>query len=398
MNFPNVTGLSLGTTGTLAGKRFTVVGRVVMGMEEGGQTYYWNEFHLVDEANQSATLVYEETERGGQWKLFTYVESTHPLTAYEAAAKRVGDRVSVDGQTAHVTLVDESKVCFIEGRPPEGVEMGDVAKYFNAVADNRMYVVSWTGPEVEIFRGMDLPTQAITAAFHLPPPLGPLARPPLLSTESDGSGKKGIVQWVVLLAIIGSVGLIIFAFRSTSRANKAIAPVKQSAPAPPLVTGATGQLRGKPLQVAGHALVEIRTPTSTYERHEYHLAGDDNATALLIYGLDARRTTWWLLQPVQLDTPLSPVEAAAKRAGSSVNVQGESMVIKQLFLSTVRSAEGQLPSSLASGPAAYNFRAEAKGTVLLVRWTESGITGHVGKLIPAVEVMAGLGNKAEATR
>jgi len=58
---------------------------------------------------------------------------------------------------ARVTLVDESKVYWVEGRPPEGVELGDIANYFNALAGNRMYVVSWTGPEVEVFQGMDLP-------------------------------------------------------------------------------------------------------------------------------------------------------------------------------------------------------------------------------------------------
>ncbi|MEI9864534.1 MAG: hypothetical protein WDN00_08275 [Limisphaerales bacterium] len=33
----------------------------------------------------------------------------------------------------------------IEGRAPDGVEVGDVANYFNAEAGDMMQVVSWTG-------------------------------------------------------------------------------------------------------------------------------------------------------------------------------------------------------------------------------------------------------------
>ena len=36
--------------GTICGRRFRVAGRVVMGMDDEGTTYYWNEFHLVDDA------------------------------------------------------------------------------------------------------------------------------------------------------------------------------------------------------------------------------------------------------------------------------------------------------------------------------------------------------------
>jgi hypothetical protein len=46
MSFENPTSLRIGMTGTVAGKSYRVVGRVVMGVEEAGQTYYWNEFNL----------------------------------------------------------------------------------------------------------------------------------------------------------------------------------------------------------------------------------------------------------------------------------------------------------------------------------------------------------------
>ena len=51
-------------SGTLAGKHYRVAGRVVMGMEDAGETYYWNEFNLVNDEGESATLVYEQSVDG----------------------------------------------------------------------------------------------------------------------------------------------------------------------------------------------------------------------------------------------------------------------------------------------------------------------------------------------
>ncbi len=65
MSFANPTPIRIGMTGTFCGNRYRVAGRVVMGMEEDGETYYWNEFNLVNTEGESATLVYEEGEHGG---------------------------------------------------------------------------------------------------------------------------------------------------------------------------------------------------------------------------------------------------------------------------------------------------------------------------------------------
>src|ERR1051325_1877763 len=127
MNYPNPTSLRLGMMGVLEGQSYRVVGRVVVGMEEEGEIYYWQEFNLVDRAGQSATLVYED----GEWKLFTFFEPKTPMTALEAARKRVGEMVNLDGTPIATTLVDESRVYRTEGAPPEGVEVGDVANYSN---------------------------------------------------------------------------------------------------------------------------------------------------------------------------------------------------------------------------------------------------------------------------
>ena len=81
MSFTNPTALRIGMTGDLSGRQFRVVGRVVMGLDDNGETCYWNEFNIVDDAGEHATLVFEDAGRGGEWKLFTMFEPEYPMTA-----------------------------------------------------------------------------------------------------------------------------------------------------------------------------------------------------------------------------------------------------------------------------------------------------------------------------
>ena len=199
MSFANPTPINLGMTGTFNGRPYRVAGRVVMGMDDGGGTYYWNEFNLVSNDGESATLVYEETERGGEWRLFTLFEVEYPLTAADAATKRVGDRLTLDDREVRVTLVDESRVYHIEGEAPEGVEVGDIAHYFNAEASQRMIVVSWTGDEVEYYRGVTISAGPIAEAFNLPRErLRNTARG--FSTSSFSVGAESDTQYLLRLA------------------------------------------------------------------------------------------------------------------------------------------------------------------------------------------------------
>ncbi len=168
MSYANSTPLRIGATGTLNGWRVRVAGRVVLGVSEGGETYYWNEFNLVDDSGNSATLVLEETEQGPEWKLFRAIEPLHPLDARAAAEKHVGDQVNLDGRPVAVTLTGASRVYHIEGEAPEGVEVGDVANYFNADTGDRMLVASWTGHEIEFYEGLDVPPETLATAFGLP--------------------------------------------------------------------------------------------------------------------------------------------------------------------------------------------------------------------------------------
>src|ERR1035437_7266407 len=109
-------------TGDISGKQYRVVGRVVLGEEEEGGTYYWNEFNLESDGCEVATQVYEATDRGGEWRLFHLFEPACPMTAADAATKREGDPLDLEGIHMFVRLVSQSRVYHIEGKAPEGGE------------------------------------------------------------------------------------------------------------------------------------------------------------------------------------------------------------------------------------------------------------------------------------
>lgn len=153
MSTRNPTPLRVGMKGTLLGNPCRIAGRLVLGMEEEGEIYYWTEFNVLTDSGENLTLVYEATESGAEWRIFRLFEPDYPISAADAATKRVGDTIYLDDDGLKVTCVDESRVYHIEGEAPEGVTVGDVAHYFNAERGQRMIVVSWTGDEVECFRG-----------------------------------------------------------------------------------------------------------------------------------------------------------------------------------------------------------------------------------------------------
>ena len=168
MNFANPTNLKVGLKGRFAGKEFILTGRVVMGVTIAGETYYWQEYQLQADTGENAVLVFEPDEAGNAWRLFTEFNPDYTLTAAEAAAKQVGDSLNLTGTDVRVTLVQSSKVYYLEGQAPEGVTVGSRANYFNAEAGDVMQVVSWTGREVEYYNGLSLSATAVARAFQLP--------------------------------------------------------------------------------------------------------------------------------------------------------------------------------------------------------------------------------------
>jgi hypothetical protein len=289
-------------------------------------------------------------------------------------------------------LVDESRVYHIEGEAPEGVELGDIAHYFNAETSNRMIVVSWTGDEVEYYRGVTISAGAVAASFNLrAQALASDSGSPLAADGGDStSGSTMKVVGVILLAAILFAAYV--SFRPTVRR---IGIVKTGAPAAPLVVGHAGSLDGKNYRITGHALVEISQVHQSYDRHEYNLLDDAQNDALLICGLKPGTSDWVLFIPANTSTPLTPQEAAAKRIGETVNIDGLTAPISDLFQSVVRQAESPGPTDLKVGNVQFGLGAKSDGTLLLGRWNAYGIGFFRGKIIPKQQVIAAFRGSSE---
>ena len=343
MNHPNPTPLRLGATGFLDGQSYRVVGRVVVGMEEAGETYYWQEFNLVDRTGLNATLVWED----GEWKLFTLFEPRHPLTAPEAAGKRLGETVNLDGQPTPITLVDESRVYFIEGVAPEGIEVGDIAHYFNADAGDRMIVASWTGDEIEFYWGTDLNARDVASAFGFTAPATLGGGGALGVSPANVAGK---VVPVLILGVIALVGFNWWRHRPP--------PIPRKPPTPAGLTNSN--------PAVAHSVVEWARAGGIADQHEYVLPD-----GLLVGGGDR----WHWYQPVTNPPELTPPQAAAKRIGDLIPLAGREWTIRDLFL---RKAAG----------ASFGFLAGNGAETALVRWTEDAIVLHIGRPVSVAEARA----------
>ena len=388
MSFENPTRLRIGMHGNFAGKDYRVLGRVVMGETEGGETYYWNEFNLVAGDGGYADLVYEETERGGEWRLFTMFEPEYPMTAADAATKRVGDRLNLTGEDVRITLRSASRVYQIEGQAPEGVEIGDVANYFNAQAGNDMQVVSWTGDDVEYYNGVNISQSVVAAAFNVP-----LASSSSSFSSGDSSwlggnaencnsGAKNFLKVALFIFFF----IIVFGRHFSCSTDYESAPVKKvNAAAPPLTVGATGKLLGTNYHVTAHAVVEIAEVGARFERHEYQLTDDDGQTGLLICGMKAEDKDWELFLPLSSPLPPSPQQCAAKKAGDMVNIDSVVAIVHEMFLSTTRQVEGAAPADWQPGDMRFGFEAQGVSELLLARWNATTVNFQRGMNIPAKE-------------
>ena len=396
MSNTNPTPIRVGTYGTFNGVRYLVAGRLVMGMELDGERYFWNEFNLVSDDGSTATLVHEEGEHGVEWRMFVLFEPEFPLSAADAAAKRVGDRINLEGTHVRISLVDESRVYHIEGDAPEGVELGDVAKYFNAQSGKDMIVVSWTDDEVEYYRGKDLDSGLVAAAFDIQKAeFSSFAASSSSSFLSSGSGDSGneVVSMGTLKVVLGLLIFAgIFVGVKTCRPTRTPPPVaKASAPTLRLKTGNTGKLDEKSWRVQGHAVVEIARTGRLHERHEYSLASEDGSTALLICGLEANDKNWLLLSPVDPILPPTPAQAAELRVGQTNNVDGLDIKITDVFQSIAHPTEPSGFPDLDDSDVRFGVIGRASYSTMLIRWNATTVMFYRGKQIAAAEVAAAFG-------
>jgi hypothetical protein len=394
MSFENPTRLRIGMHADFAGKDYRVLGRVVMGESEDDETYYWQEFNLKAGDGSYADLVYEVTERGGQWKLFTMFEPEYPLTAADAATKCVCDPLNLTGKDVRVTFRGRSRVYRIEGEAPEGIEVGDVAEYFNAEAGDLMQVVSWTGDEVEYYNGVNLSREVVNSAFKLPPEPGGFSgiTRGFSSLSGSGSGNydNGVRFTLKALSVIALLVIIFGRDLSCSTDHEAPAVKHLAAGPAPLAVGATGKWHDKNYRVTAHAKVEVAQIGLIFDRHEYELTDDYGEKSLVICGDKPDADDWTFYEEF---SPVVPPEQtasqfAAKTVGGIVEMDGFSGRVSEIIRCTVQQADGEALSNLKSGTVFYGLAATNEFNTLLARWNTNGLFYYRGQNMAAKKLAA----------
>lgn len=396
MKFDNPTALQIGHEGILARRRYRVVGRVVLGMEEAGETYYWNEYNLRDDSGRQATLVHEQSEGGAAWRLFTLFEPQRPLSAREAEALSPGQTVYLDGVELKVELVDSSRVHHIEGEPPEGVELGDEARYFNARSADRMVVVSWSGDEVEHFHGLDLSAELVSGAFNLP-----LAK----NAGTPGGARRVILALLAVAAVLVLVVVVVSSLgrsrpgggRTSGGGPRMEAPQKRADPQP-LGIGWSGHLGATEQVVIGSLAVATAQPGRNYNRRDYLLKGLDGTRSLLFNGLGQSGLDSYLTESQAVPPELTPQKAALLRPGSVVTAGIDRLSVDFLFRSRTIAREGELPPSHLPGATTYHCLARNGAEIWIFGWDESGIRAWKGVRVEASAVARSLLPATEAAR
>jgi hypothetical protein len=282
----------------------------------------------------------------------------------------------------------------VEGEPPKGVAKDDVAKYFNAKAGAEMIVVSWTGEEVEYYRGGPTSRRRIEAAFGLPVTKPARSRAGSTSGADTDWGDWKQILWVAVIVIIfGARGCDAYRdWRYEHPPSPPPPPVRQAAPRTRLPDGVCGTLAGEILTVRGHALVEIGRVGAVFERHEYVVVNNRGEEALLVQGLRGDAREWHLLR--HLKTTMSPYDAARDRAGQPVELAGQRVSVTQLFVSKRLDSEGGLVASETWRAVQYGWIARAGDAWFVARWTEDDLQLWRGEALKDDAVYAAFSGRA----
>ncbi|HUC86180.1 MAG TPA: hypothetical protein VL970_13370, partial [Candidatus Acidoferrales bacterium] len=221
--------------------------------------------------------------------------------------------------------------------------------------------------------------------FRLPQELGGMGGKTFSSLAGADSGNyKRIAKFAIQATIVLVVVLVIFGRSISVSRNHEAAPVaKLPAPPRPLELGATGTLFNKKYQVSGHAVVDIAEVGVNWERHEYELTDDSGATALLVCGDKPDGADWIFFEPLIPMISLTAKEAAAKKVGDVVEIDGFGGKVTDIFLSTLEQTEGMKLSGIKSGAISYGLRGIDENRVLLARWNDAGIQYYRGRILPA---------------
>jgi hypothetical protein len=369
--------------GEIDGRLVELLCHVRMGMEEGGETWHWSEYLLRCEDGGAATLVYELTEAGPQWKIFHRFEPANPLGITEASRLAVGSRVQVDGIDAVVDLVGQSRVYAIEGDAPSNFSVGRLDRYINARSSEHMLVVSWNGTEVEHYLGAHIRAQDVETAFgiQLPPPPPREPRPALhYGMERESRDWGGLAKFGFLL--IGFCVLIATNF--TPSCDSEAAWKLRELPSTRLAQQARLSIAGKTCTLQETRCLEFASPSYARLVRLCLFQAEDGGQRVILFGAAEAREEAWLLEP-DTTTPLpSPGQLGNLRAGQAFTLGTHRFASRELLRSRwLPSADGG-PAPEEGEHLRYGLLLVADNALWLLDWNiTSARLNRIRSLTPA---------------
>ncbi len=139
--------LTVGQTGTIKGKGFSVMGRVRYSYDEG----FWEEWQ-VNWDDGSAPDWLEEDE--GYWTVYKRERVRSAIPPYEQV--KVGGTVQVNKYNVFVTEKREGKMMGSEGQFSSVLPIQGKFGYFSGNADGKLVSINYWEDEIELSIGEDL--------------------------------------------------------------------------------------------------------------------------------------------------------------------------------------------------------------------------------------------------
>jgi hypothetical protein len=190
--------IPLGRAGQLKGKRWTVIGYQIRGINVDGTDYEWREYVLW---NPEAGFRYL-TEYEGHWNDVTVVKGLpHETTS---GSRPVAEYLGTRFEHFQHSLV---KTDFVLGEFPWEVRVGDKVWNDDYVAPPLMLSREYTPNEITWSLGTYVPPALIQEAFKLekplPKPVGVFANQPNPASSTKGLGRMFLVFACLLMAMCG---------------------------------------------------------------------------------------------------------------------------------------------------------------------------------------------------
>lgn len=141
---PSTGPLSVGLSGSLKGRHFTVLGRVRYGYEQG----FWDEWFL--ELENGETVWIGEDERNFMLERPKPTEGV-PIPAYESIS--LGERLILDGKAYHVDEINVATCEGGEGQLPFKIISGETVPFVDLSAGQRFATLEYDDDDVRLFLG-----------------------------------------------------------------------------------------------------------------------------------------------------------------------------------------------------------------------------------------------------